>query len=92
MITRKSVSKALERGDYDSLPPLKKKLLKLHVHLCTMCGPYNGFIMSMQDTSREFCKHEELDGAGCTECLPEGSAEKMKQSLRKEQQAAGAQQ
>ena len=41
MITCKSVSNALARGDYDKLPPLRKKMLKLHIKMCAMCGPYN---------------------------------------------------
>ena len=62
MLTCKSVSNALERGDYHTLPPIRQKMLKLHVKLCTMCGPYNGFVVSMQDTAHEFCEHEEDAG------------------------------
>ena len=82
MLTCKSVSKALERGDYEALPPLKKKLLKFHVHLCTMCGPYNGFVMTMQDTAREYCEHEECGTAGCQDKMPEDVAQQLKQKLR----------
>ena len=82
MLTCKSVSKALERGDYESLPPLKKLLLKLHVRLCTMCGSYNGFVMTMQDTTRGYCEHEACNDAGCQEKLPKEAADSLKQQLR----------
>jgi hypothetical protein len=85
MLTCKSVSKALERGDYDKLPPFRKKLLGLHVHLCSMCGPYNGFVMTMQDTAREFTDHEEKDGAGSTETLPREFAEELKRKVAEAQ-------
>ena len=82
MLTCKSVSKALARGDYDNLPPLRKKLLGLHVHLCTMCGPYNGFVMTMQDTAREFRTHEEKEFGNGSESLPPEFADQLKQAVR----------
>ena len=59
MFTCKSVSKALEKGDYDQLPPLRKKMGKLHIRLCGMCGNYNGFVVTMQDTARAYRQKEE---------------------------------
>jgi IS1 family transposase len=80
MITCKSVSKALERGDYDHLSPLRKKMLKLHIRLCGMCGNYNGFVVTMQDTARAFGQKEEETVAG--ESLPTELAERLKQAAR----------
>ena len=74
MITCKSVSNALARGDYDKLPPLRKKMLKLHIKMCAMCGPYNGFVTEMQDTARSYCEHEEASG----EKMPADMAERLK--------------
>ena len=83
MITCKSVSKALEKGDYEKLSPFRKKLLHAHIRLCGMCGNYNGFVMTMQDTAREYGKLEEqlLDET----TLPPELAERIKAAAKASQ-------
>jgi aerobic-type carbon monoxide dehydrogenase small subunit (CoxS/CutS family) len=80
MITCKSVSKALARGDYEKLSPLRRKMLRLHVRLCGMCRNYNGFVMTMQDTAREYNEHEEALAEG--EKLPSDVADRIKATAR----------
>jgi hypothetical protein len=80
MITCKSVSRTLAKDDYEKLPPLRKKLLRLHVRLCCICGHYNGFVMTMQDTARAYREREET--LVCPERLPPELAGRIKAAAR----------
>ena len=82
MIACKQVAKALEKGDYEKLPPISKYFLKLHVKLCTMCGGYHEHVMTMQDTAREFNAHEEVLPPRENDKLSVEASERMRQALR----------
>ena len=65
MLTCKQVSKALSKGDYEDLPPIRKFFLKLHVKLCIFCGKFNHQVMETQNMCRHYRTKEEtheIDG------------------------------
>jgi thioredoxin-related protein len=54
MLTCKQVSKTLTNQDYETLSPMRKFLLLLHVKLCFFCGKSNRQVMDTQDMCRCF--------------------------------------
>jgi len=61
MLRCKQVSAALASRKYWDLPLRKRIGLRLHVALCIFCGPFNRFIMLMQDATRQYLQHEQDD-------------------------------
>lgn len=61
MLRCKQVSAALASSKYWELPLRKRIGLRLHVALCIFCGPFNRFIMLMQDATRHYLQHEQND-------------------------------
>lgn len=61
MLRCKQVSDALASSKYWELPLRKRIGLRLHVALCIVCGPFNRFVMLMQDVTRQYIKHEQND-------------------------------
>lgn len=61
MLRCKQVSEALASKNYWELPLRKRIGLRLHVFFCLVCGPFNRFIMLMQDTTSSYLKHEQED-------------------------------
>ena len=61
MLRCKQVSDALASSPYWALPLSKRLGLRLHVALCLVCGPFNRFIMLMQDATRHYLQHEQSD-------------------------------
>ncbi len=59
MLTCKQVSHTLSEEDYEKLSPLRKRLLKLHVKLCIVCGKFNRQVMDNQDMCRHYKAHQE---------------------------------
>ena len=61
MLRCKQVSAALASNKYWDLPLRKRIGLRLHVGFCVFCGPFNRFIMLMQDVTRHYLEHEQND-------------------------------
>jgi hypothetical protein len=61
MLRCKQVSDALASTPYWELPLRKRIGLRLHVALCLVCGPFNRYIMLMQDATRHYLQHEQTD-------------------------------
>ncbi|GEM_PF-361670 len=61
MLRCKQVSKALADKKYWELPLRQRIGLRLHVFCCIVCGPFNRFLMLMQDATRHYLQHEQQD-------------------------------
>lgn len=81
MLTCKQVSRALQEQDYQSLSPMRRLALRLHVALCMVCGRTNRQIMTFQDGLRIFLRREEQGGAGDARLDP-AARERMQSTLR----------
>lgn len=78
----RQVAKALAEQDYESLPPLRRWGLRLHVKLCVMCGKFHKQVMIMQDGVRTFRREEEsLDGEG--DGMTEASKKKLSEAVNR---------
>ncbi len=80
MFTCKQVSNALADGDYASLPPLKRWLLKVHVTLCFICHRPNRHIMIFQDMMRAFRRREETLPVDTR--LPDAARQRIRDAMR----------
>ena len=86
MLTCKQVSNALADKDYASLSPVKRAALKLHVALCAVCGRYNHQVMIMQDATRNYRTHEDIQlNQSEGETLSGNDKQAIKEALRKAQ-------
>lgn len=61
MLTCKQVSRALNEGDYQSLPASSRWALRLHVAVCAVCGRYNRQVMVFHDAARHWRHLEDGD-------------------------------
>ena len=59
MFTCKQVSKTLAENDYQTLSPIKKCLLKIHIALCFICGKFNRQVMDSHDMCRHYKQQEQ---------------------------------
>lgn len=82
MLRCKQVSDALANGNYWDLPLWKRMGLHIHVSLCLICGPFNRFIMLMQDATRKYREHELNEPPPPDLCLPEESKQQIITALR----------
>ena len=81
MLRCKQVSRALADGKYWELPLHKRIGLRLHVFCCLVCGPFNRFIMLMQDATRHYLQHEQDDPPPTDLSLSAEMKKKMKEAL-----------
>ncbi len=81
MWTCKQVSRSLEEQDYESLGPLEKMGLKIHVSLCCICRNYNRQRMAMHDVFRKFRQQTEQTAETGTERLPGEARKRMAEKL-----------
>lgn len=88
MLRCKQVSDALASGKYWALPRHKRIGLHVHVALCLICGPFNRFVMLMQDATRFYKKHEQEDPPPADFCLSEEKKRRMVEAMQKEQDAS----
>ncbi len=77
MLRCKQVSEALASVNYWELPLRKRIGLRLHVFFCMVCGPFNRFIMQMQDTTRHYLSHEQSDTPSPDMCLPKEARQRI---------------
>ena len=82
MLRCKQVSDALSNGKYWDLPLRQRIGLKMHVCLCFVCGPFNRFIMLMQDTTRHYLAHEQSDAPPSSMSLSDDAKKRMASSLK----------
>lgn len=82
MLRCKQVSDALANGNYWELPLRKRIGLKMHVGLCFVCGPFNRFIMLMQDTTRHYLAHEQKDPPPASMTLSEDAKKRLAAALK----------
>lgn len=82
MLRCKQVSDALASGKYWDLPLWKRVGLKLHVYGCVVCGPFNRFIMVMQDTTRHYIAHEQSDPVPPELSLSSDAKERMAKAVK----------
>ena len=85
MLRCKQVSAALASDKYWELPLRKRIGLRLHVFLCIFCGPFNRFIMLMQDHTRHYLKHEQEDRPAADMCLPEDAKQRILEKMKQEE-------
>lgn len=85
MLRCKQVSKALADGNYWDLPLRQRLGLRLHVVCCLVCGPFNRFIMLMQDTTRHYLQHEQTDPPPADLSLSSEMKKEMKDALKAQQ-------
>ncbi len=91
MLRCKQVSKALADKKYWELPLHQRIGLRLHVGLCVICGPFNRFVMLMQDAVRHYLQHEQSNPPPENMRLPPESKERMKANLHKVEREEEAQ-
>lgn len=84
MLRCKQVSDALASSKYWELPLRKRIGLRLHVALCLVCGPFNRFVMLMQDATRAYRRHEMEDAPSGDMCLPEEAKRRIHEALVKD--------
>ena len=84
MLRCKQVSDALASANYWELPLRKRIGLRMHVFFCLMCGPFNRFIMLMQDTTRHYLSHEQTDLPPAGMTLSDDAKQRMSAALKKE--------
>ncbi len=84
MLRCKQVSDALASDNYWDLPLKKRIGLRLHVFFCVVCGPFNRFVMLMQDTKRHYLKHEQEDAPPPHLCLTSDAKKRLLESLNRE--------
>ena len=82
MLRCKQVSDALASKNYWELPLRQRFGLRMHVALCLVCGPFNRFIMRMQDLTRHYLRHEMNDPPPPDLCLDKEARERIKENLR----------
>ncbi len=82
MLRCKQVSDALASGKYWELPRRKRIGLRMHVALCVVCGPFNRFIMLMQDMTDHYVKHEQNDPPPPDMKLSEEARKKIREACR----------
>lgn len=87
MLRCKQVSEALASDNYWELPLRKRIGLRLHVFFCVVCGPFNRFIMLMQDAKRHYLKHEQEDPPPPHLCLSCDAKKRLVESLNRESDA-----
>lgn len=90
MLRCKQVSDALANGKYYKLPLRQRLGLRLHVALCVFCGPFNRFIMSMQDTTRGYLEHEQADAPEGEMCLTPEARQRIEARLKQEEEKSQA--
>lgn len=83
MLTCKQVSRALAEHDYQSLRPLARLGLRVHVALCIVCGRYNRQVMSFHDGVRELRRCQEAETGPLAERtrLPPDARERLRKSV-----------
>ena len=86
MFTCKQVSKSLSENDYEKLSPFKKRLLKLHVALCAVCGKFNRQVMDSQDMCRHY-KEKEPELESSRPKMEEDKKKQLKELLAVETQS-----
>ena len=84
MLRCKQVSDALASAPYWQLPWRKRVGLRLHVGLCLVCGPFNRFIMLMQDATRQYLRHEQSDPPPKGMRLSSEARERIAKAVREE--------
>ena len=82
MLSCRQVSNALEQDDYANLNWFSRRMLKLHVALCVVCGKYNRQRMIMHDTIRELLSREDQEITPDEGRLTDQERENMKQVLK----------
>lgn len=84
MLRCKQVSDALAKGKYWDLPLRKRIGLHMHVMFCFVCGPFNRFIMLMQDATRQYLSHEQSDPPPPGMALSDDAKKRMSDALKRE--------
>ncbi len=84
MLRCKQVSQALASSKYWDLPLRKRIGLRMHVVLCLVCGPFNRFVMLMQDASRHYRKHEMNGTPPDNMKLPDDAKQRIQEALARE--------
>lgn len=84
MLRCKQVSDALSKVNYWELPLRQRIGLKMHVFCCVVCGPFNRFIMLMQDATRNYLSHEQSDPPPPGMTLTADAKRKISEALKKE--------
>ncbi len=84
MLRCKQVSDALAKTNYWDLPLRQRIGLHMHVFFCLVCGPFNRFIMLMQDTTRHYLSHEKSDPPPPGMTLSDDAKQRMAAALKQE--------